>query len=342
MTTKEMAEIIGISRITLSKYLNGKGGISQKSIDKIERCIKQYNFAPNTHARSLAGKQEQIISFVSTFSGVTDGVSRISSHFATLFTNYILVEAKKFGLKVLVTITDSQHAIGELEQLFSSSLIRGAVIFGLESGSEGFERINSRGYPVVLVNQEEQSPSPNISLVNMDDRKCAYDTVMRLVNEGHTRLMYIGSSLKRLPAQRRQRGVAHALNELQGQGISCILGNADFKEDLAYEYVHTYFSEHEEHPTAIIAANDLTAIGAINALKALRIKVPGQVSVIGFDDIAVSAYFSPPITTFRADYEMMAQQTIKELVALIDGDHAGTVIEIPMEMVERSSSQALR
>ena len=70
--------------------------------------------------------------------------------------------------------------------------------------------------------------------------------------------------------------------------------------------------------------------------------MPDQVSVIGFDDIAVSAYFSPPITTFRADYEMMAQQTIKELVALIDGDHAGTVIEIPMEMVERSSSQALR
>lgn len=342
MTTKEMAEIIGISRITLSKYLNGKGGISQKSIDRIERYLKEYNFAPNTHARSLAGKQEQIISFVSTFSGVTDGVSRISSHFATLFTNYILVEAKKFDLKVLVTITDSEHAIGELEQLFASSLIRGAVVFGLESGSEGFERINSRGYPVVLVNQEETSPAPNISLVNMDDEQCAYDAVIRLAKEGHKRLMYIGSSLKRLPAQRRQKGVQQALEELQGQGVTCVFGNADFKEDLAYEYVHSYYSSENELPTAIVAANDLTAIGAINALKALQIRVPDQVSVIGFDDIAVSAYFSPPITTFRTDYEMMAQQTIKELVALIDGEHTGSVIEIPMELVERSSARVLQ
>lgn len=337
MTTKEMAQIIGISRITLSKYLNGKGGISQKSIEKIERCLKQYNFVPNAHARSLVGKRERIISFVSTFSGVTDGVSRITSHFATLFTNYILVEAKKFDLKVLVTITDSKHAIAEVEQLFSSSLISGAVIFGLETGSEGFEQINRRGFPIVLVNQEDHSSSANISLVNMDDRRCAYDAVHQLVEGGHRSLMYIGSSLKRLPAQCRAQGVLCALNEVESQGVRCVMGNADFKEDLAYDYVKHYYSHHDRCPSAIIAANDLTAIGAINALKDLAIRVPEDVSVIGFDDIAISAYFSPPITTFRADYQLMAQQTIKELVALIDGDHSATVIEIPMELVARSS-----
>jgi len=338
MTTTEMAEIIGISRITLSKYLNGKGGISQKSIDKIERYIKEYNFTPNTHARSLAGKQEQIISFVSTFSGVTDGVSRISSHFATLFTNYILVEAKKFGLKVLVTITDSQHAIGELEQLFSSSLIRGAVIFGLESGSEGFERINSCGYPVVLVNQEEQSPSPNISLVNMDDQKCAYDTVMRLVDEGHTRLMYIGSSLKRLPALRRQWGVNQALEDLHGEDVTCILGNADFKEDLAYEYVHTYFSEHEEHPTAIIAANDLTAIGLLAAFREGRVSVPGDVAVVGFDDIPPVRYLDPPLTTVRQPLEELGERAVEVLLAAIAGG-APTVHALTPELIVRGSTR---
>lgn len=118
MTTKEMAEIIGISRITLSKYLNGKGGISKKSAEKIDRYLQLYNFTPNIHARSLAGKKERIISFVTTFSAVSDGVSRISSHFATMFTNHILAQAKTFDYKVLVSITDMANAAVEVEQLF--------------------------------------------------------------------------------------------------------------------------------------------------------------------------------------------------------------------------------
>lgn len=337
MTTKEMAEIIGISRITLSKYLNGKGGISKKSAEKIDTYIRQYNFTPNTHARSLAGKQERIISFISTFSGVSDGVSRISSHFATLFTNHVLAEAKKFDYKVLVTITDMKHARSEIEQLFSSSLIRGAILFGLETGSKELDPLFNRGYPIVLVNQEDHTPNQNISVVNMDDQECASQAVHHMVGLGHRKLMYIGSSLKRLPAQRRERGIIQALKSLEDQGISCVFGNADFKEDLAHAYVKEYFSKETDLPTAIIAANDLMAIGAINALKELGLRVPEDVSVMGFDDITVSAYFSPPITTFKTDFGMMAEKTLEQLVSLIDRNAPAAAVEIPMEFVQRAS-----
>lgn len=337
MTTKEMAELIGVSRITLSKYLNGKGGISKKSAQKIDSYIQKYNFTPNTHARSLAGKKERIISFISTFSGVSDGVSRINSHFATMFTNYILAEAKKFDYKVLVSITDMVHARSEIEQLFSSSLIRGAILFGLETGSKELVSLYERKFPLVLVNQEESVPDSHVSLVNMDDESCAAFAVQHLFESGHRRFLYIGSSVKRLPALRRARGVNKAFEMYAGQGVSCIFGNADFKEDLAYAYVHDVYSKQGVLPTAIIAANDLMAIGAMHALKDLGFNVPDDVSVIGFDDISISGYLSPPLTTFKIDYQLMAEQTMKQLVSLIDQTHEATDVEIPLEFVKRAS-----
>ena len=338
MTTKEMAEIIGISRITLSKYLNGKGGISKKSADKIDRYLQLYNFTPNIHARSLAGKKERIISFVTTFSAVSDGVSRISSHFATMFTNHILAQAKTFDYKVLVSITDMEHAAVEVEQLFSSSLIQGAILFGLEQGSSEFQRLYERNWPLVLVNQEDHPMSERCSVVNMDDQNSVHQAFDLLYDMGHTRFLSLDSNRKRLPALRRSRGVEQALEDLGAKGVSCLRRNANFKEDVAFDLVRELYQETADPPTAIIAANDLSAIGAINALSELGKSVPEDVSVIGFDDIPISGYFTPALSTFRADYEQMAQDTIKELVRLIEEPEAkAQVIEIPMEFVRRDS-----
>ena len=182
MTANELAEILGISRISLSKYLNQKKGVSAETAARIEEAIAKYDFVPNVHARCLTGKQEKIIGFFSSFSFVFDSHSKISSHFSTEFTNYILVEAQKLGYKVLITLCGQDELVSEAQKLFSSKMIMGGILFGYATSSPEVKQLCERNYPLVLVNQEEACPYNNVSLVNMDDENCAYNHVQRLLS----------------------------------------------------------------------------------------------------------------------------------------------------------------
>lgn len=333
MTTAELAAEIGISRVTLSKYLNGRGGVSEETAQRIEKHIQQSNFAPNSSARHLAGKKEPIIGFFSLYTTVAEGESRISSHFSTEFTNCFLVAAKTHGYKVLVSISSQEEVVGEVARFFSSGLIRGAVLFGCENGTK---LRYSADCPMVLINQEETIPGPGVSLVNMADEESAAFAFEELLSKGHRRFLYIGSALKRLPSMRRRRGVLSAYERSKALVESFDTFDADFSEDISYKKTLGFYQGRKDYPTAVIAANDLSAIGAIRALGTLGIRVPGDVSVIGFDDISVSSYFNPPLTTFSDNTPLLAGKTMEEMLALFQGS-GGRDIEVPMEYKSRDS-----
>jgi len=341
MTTKELADIIGVSRITLSKYLNGKPGISKKTQEKIAKYVDKYDFAPNSYARSLVGKQEKIFGFFSSFTETSEGESNITSHFATTFTADILSVAQKYGYKVLVSLTKEKDSVTEIKQIFSSSLICGAVLFGYETGDQQMAEFGKSGYPVVLINQEEKTEFPTVSVVNMDDEECGAKAVDYAVRNGHRRILFVSSHLRRLPAIRRERGIlrSYARHNEAHDIDQFIVRNADFKENLAYQSVVELYKGKrlEELPSAIIASNDLSAIGCINALKSLGVRVPEDVSVLGFDDISIARYFTPSLTTFHADIAMMAEKTVSTLVAMMEGREKSGTFDIPLTFVERDS-----
>ena len=105
MTMEEMARIIGVSRITLSKVMNDKEGVSEKTRERVKEYIKKYNFEPNSQARSLVGKKEPIIGFFTTYSEESSGSTHITSHFATELVNLVVNAAQKRDYKTLVDIT---------------------------------------------------------------------------------------------------------------------------------------------------------------------------------------------------------------------------------------------
>ena len=344
MTTSELAEILGISRISLSKYLNQKKGVSAETAARIEAAIKKYKFVPNVYARSLTGKQEKIIGFFSSFSFVFDSHSKISSHFSTEFTNYIIVEAQKLGYKVLITLCNQNDLLSEAQKLFSSKMIMGGILFGYATSSSEVRQLCEKNYPLVLVNQEESYTYPNVSMVNMDDENCAYEHVRRLIELGHRKLLYILSGIQRLPAIRRTRGINRALNDFQDKIESFSSFDGSFNEDISYEGTLSFFSgrDEKEQPTAVIAANDLSAIGCIEALHSLGYKIPDDISVSGFDDILISSYLTPSLSTFRVDFDLLAKLALEEMDSLIWKKAAGRKIEVEMEYVERESVASVK
>ena len=339
MTTEELAKIIGVSRVTLSKVINGSGGVSAKTEEKIRRYIEEYNFEPNSKARSLVGKEEQIIGLVSAYSGSYSGASKnITSHFATELINLAVNSAQERGYKTLVCLTDVEKDVRSIERLFSSKLIRGAILLGYNTGNEDIERIGRHGYPLVLVNQERDSRYRNTVIVNMDDQVSAYFAIEKLVERGHKNILYIGCMRHRLPAMRRHEGVMSALQKHKAEIESLTEIDCDFSEEKAYnEIKRIYKGRKAGKPTGIFAANDIMAIGAMNALKELGYSIPGDVSVIGFDDIPVSKYLTPGLTTMSCNFEQIASVAVNSLIDMIEGREVVNHIEIPAEYTERGT-----
>lgn len=339
MTTEELAKIIGVSRVTLSKVINGVGGVSPKTEEKIRKYIEEYNFEPNSKARSLVGKEEQIIGLISAYSESYSGASKnISSHFATELIHLAVNSAQKRGYKTLVCLTDVEKDVRSIERLFNSKLIRGAILLGYNTGNEDIERIGKHGYPIVLVNQERDSRYKNTVAVNMDDQVSAYFAIEKLVERGHRRILYIGCNRHRLPAMRRHEGVMSALQKHKDEIESLTEIDCDFNEEKAYNKTKRIFSEKTgKKPTGIFAANDIMAIGAMNALKELGYDIPDDVSIIGFDDIPVSKYLTPGLTTMSCNFEQIAATAVNSLIDLIEGAEVVNHIELPAEYVERGT-----
>lgn len=339
MTTEELAKIIGVSRVTLSKVINGAPGVAPKTEMKIRKYIDMYNFVPNSKARSLVGKEEPIIGLFSAFSKEASGDrTKISSHFATEIINLVVYSAQERGYKTLVTLTDRQDGLKEIEHIMYSQLVRGAILLGYDTGSQRIKELAEKGYPMVLVNQERDSYLDNVVVINMDDQLSAYFAIDELVRKGHKNILYLGCNKLRLPAIRRHEGVASAVKKLGSQIEKLTEIDGDFSENTAYEAVYKIYSDSTAgKPTGIFSANDIMAIGAMNALKELGYNIPGDVSIIGFDDISISKYLTPGLTTMRCDFEEIASVCVEAIVNLIEKKETPRHVEVPVEYIERET-----
>lgn len=337
MTTKEFAEMIGVSRVTLSKVLNNKGGVAPATVEMIQRYIEEYHFEPNSQARGLVGKKDKIIGLFTAFRSEFGTDGHIPTDFPSEMINLITAEAQKYGYKTLVAIARSADDFASIEKLLNSDVVRGAILMGFETGSHVMESWSGLGHPLLLINQEEKMPGNNVSLVNVNDEEWAYKAIELLVEKGHKRVLFLGSSLKRLPACRRQSGALRALEHYRDVFEQIWHIDADFEEDQAYEATKKIYRKEAKYPTGIFASNDVMAIGAMRALKEMGYQVPGQVSVIGFDNIPVSGYLSPALTTFDSSFVAIARKSVQILIDNVEGRRKACHKELGARFVERET-----
>ena len=339
MTVEELAKIIGVSRVTLSKVINGAGGVAPKTEERIREYIEKYKFEPNSSARSLVGKSEPVIGLFSAYTEADTGAGQeITSHFATELINLVVNEAQKQGYNTLVRLTPGTTDIRSLDRILGKKLVQGAILVGYDTKNSEIAELIGRGYPLVLINQEQEAFADNMAVVNMADRQASYFAVEKIIEAGHRNIMYIGCDRLRLPAVHRKEGVMDAVNKYRDRVDNLIEINGDFNEEKTYEEVKEYFMNAGNiRPTAIFAANDIMAIGAMNALKELNIKIPEEVSIIGHDDIEISRYLSPSLSTMRCDFKSIAEASVTTLIGMISGEDINREIEVESVYVKRTS-----
>ncbi len=326
VTIEDVAQRAAVSAMTVSRYLNDTGPVADKTAERIQEAILELNYIPHQGARALAANKTNTIGLILPemndifFFQLIHGIQQV-------------VTANKYDLLLYST---SQH---EEVNVFNLPLGRhntdGLIIFTDSLQDVSLRRLNRVQFPMVLLHR---TPPPDLSIpyVTFENKKGAYQLVEHLIRCGHRRIAFLAGASDNEDSMWRERGYREALADHDIPFDPGLLAEAGFDEDPAMAIVSQWLREGKAID-AIFAADDVSARGGIQAVKAAGKRVPEDIAVAGFDDALLSQYSDPPLTTVRAPIEEAGRAAALQLLRLIRQETAEPLILLPTELVIRQS-----
>lgn len=329
VTIKDVAKAVGVAHSTVSRALNGDPRISHETRERVLRAARELNYQPNVSARGLVRRKVLSIGLVvpdvtEPFYGrIVEGVDRAT------------YEAG-FNLVLYLTHADRRREIAALEQI-RQGRVDGLILMIRKAKAEAVIEMKQQGVPLVLLLQ--QIRGSGIDSVRVDNAEGALAAVRHLIAGGHRRIALVSGPAQAPDAQERHRGYKTALEQAGIAYDAQLVVRGDFSfasgARAAEKLLHL---PERQRPTAIFAANDHMAMGAIKYLAEHGIAVPQQMAVVGFDDLAPAAYFSPSLTTVRQPVEESGRQAAELLIGRIQGAvRESREIILKTELVVRES-----
>lgn len=322
-TIYDVAQAAGVSHQTVSRFLKGFHGIRPETRERVERALEELGYRPNLTARSLkSGRSHRIGALTHDLSQV--GPSRIAEGASAA--------AREAGYVLDVVSLDVRNlrAIEESIAMITQHDLAGVLaLSSTDEMTRAFETTEFR-VPAYIHAEEHDATSGRPS----DPGGVRIPALLgHLAGLGHRTVVHISGPRNWTASRNRalayEAGVEHA--GLRSAGV--LVG--DWSARSGYEAVA---SMPELSATAIVASNDQMALGAMLALKERGLRVPEDVSVVGIDDIPEAAYFDPPLTTVRVDFDSLGRQTLLRLLARIEGTEVRPVDVPPSQLIVRRSS----
>jgi DNA-binding LacI/PurR family transcriptional regulator len=303
---KDVAELAGVSVQTVSAVINGKPGITDKTSDRIRVAIKQLGYRPSHSARSLRSGQTRTIALF-----VSDVSVSVLGRMATAAENYAY-EAN-YNLVLYNTHDDAEREMAYINTVAQRS-VDGVLFLASKEPTKGREILDRVGIPSVTIDRIPEGYSgPSVMLDNMKAGRLAAEHLLSL---GHTRLAHIAASLELRLSHERQHGFVEAIKEtLQGADVH-IEAATNWGCRSGYEAMQRLLGRSPQ-PTAVFAATDLTAIGAMSAVRDAGLRVPDDISVMGLDNIEAGAYYNPTLTTIRQFLAELASVGVQMLLDIL-------------------------
>ncbi len=325
LTVKEIAKMAGVSVTAVSFVLNNKPGVSDETRAKVQQIIDETGFKPNLNSKKLLfNKSFNITLMVNSFSSPFDDL------FYFEITRGILNRSRKYNYNI--TIAKLSSSKPQLPDTVYSGDTDG-IIFMQDISEKLIDKAVASGVPSVIV--DSHSISKKIPSIAPDYRKATYDATKHLINHGHTDIAMIASDTVLDFYKQSLLGFCDAMNEvhLNTNPESCGIRARD--EESAYDACKRLLSG-DNTPTAIVCTVDSFAIGAMRCAKDMGFSVPDDISFIGIDDILLSRYIEPKLTTMGIDKVEMGKMAMDMLLKQIEGETVQSV-SLPMEIVERES-----
>jgi LacI family transcriptional regulator len=332
MTIEHIAQLAEVSKATVSRVLNNSPKVTEKTREKVMKAIKESSYYPSATARRLTTNKAETIGLIIP----SPQDKTFGNPFYTEILRGFTHQAKIEGYDLLLFINEHRF---NYSQLFYDRRVDGLLLVGVNRSDKGIIQLSKNKFPYILTGKIDYKEA---NYVDADNKGGAYQAVSYLVNLGHKRIGYLGGSFDFVFNQERFEGYLQVLKE----------HNLEYGKELTMESINTEesgyeamrkFLESSPIPTAVFVANDLDAIGAMKAVKEKGLKIPEDISFIGFDDIQLASYTEPTLTTVRQPIYEMGTTAISLLVELIEGKKEEPLkVELPTQLIIRESSGGIK
>lgn len=346
MNSKDIAKIVGVSRSTVSRVINNYVNVPEETRQKVLNVIKEYNYVPHASARLLTGYKNRIIGLfiidiVERKCGIKNRITK--SPYYLEFTSSVIEAASQKGYKALVHIIHDESRYDEIKECFYNKTISGGIFIGENNGDLEIKKIIKDGYKVAIIDQDINlyNKDNKCIIVNSDNYTGAYNATKYLISLNHLKIAHITGDIKKFSAVKRLDGYKKALQDSNIPIKNEFIIFSEFIEEGGYNSAKKILSM-DDKPTAIFTANDKIAIGAIKAIKEYGLKVPKDISIIGFDNIEESKYLETPLTTMQMELVEMAELATNNIIDSIENDtNFSKSYNVPSTLVVRKSCKNL-
>lgn len=298
---------------------------------RVRQAIEELKYFPNTHARSLVSGRSRIVGLI---------VSDITNPFFPELVKGFEDAATQKGYEVLLSNTEydsSRMATGVRRML--ERKVDAVAIMTSEMDRSFTQELAGRDIPMVFL--DVGTVEKHISNIKVDYASGISQAVEHLIGLGHRRVAFIGGPPDLKSARIRQSAFLKAMQK-RGMGDPAWIETGNHRIDGGFQAMGRML-ERTPLPTAVLCSNDLTALGALRAIRRKGLRVPDDISVVGFDDIALAEFTEPPLTTVRLPREEIAGKAFEALLAsLSDTSRMGAEYQISPQLVVRESTARAR
>ncbi len=318
-TIKDVAKRAGVSPATVSLVLNKRTvSISSETRQAVEEAAESLDYRPNQLAVSLVKKKTNLIGLL-----IPDN----NNYFHAAYSTQVEQAVNRCGYNLILGITNESadkviHYVNDFTDYGVAGIILAQSVFDNEEDNKRCaELIGKIRVPLILTDRVMEGRGLSLNMVVHDDEKGGYLAAKHLLDLGHTRIGIVSG----------QRYLKNTIDRITGIMKAYKESNAEFDPDLIYEGNYQLFSGQDALPyllgqgvTAIFAFNDMMAAGVYKQCRNYHIRIPEDLSVVGYDDILVSDLVDPPLTTVEYPYEQMAQAVVNRLVGLMEDENGSS------------------
>jgi DNA-binding LacI/PurR family transcriptional regulator len=323
-TISDVAEHAGVSIATVSRVLNGKTPVQADKAERVRQAIAELNFIPRPAARTLASRKTNTIGLV---------FSEIRGAFFPHLLKGIEAQLHEAGYELLVYSTHSDRPIKR--KPIGEHNTDGLLVFTTSLEKEEIARLYKINFPLVLMH-ETPPGGINIPVITVENKDGAAMLVNHLIEHGRRHIVFLRGPEGHEDSVWRERGYREALAAHNIPFDEALVSSGEFDQETAYHSIQKLIQDGADFD-AVFAGDDDASIGVYRALKEANRLIPEDVAVVGFDDVEFARYISPPLTTIRAPIEEVGREAVRQLLSLLNGEQAQSLVLKRTELIIRQS-----
>jgi len=328
MNISEVAKRARVSTATVSRTINATGTVSPETAERVWKVVRALGYHPNTNARALVSGRTKLLGLI---------ISDISNPFFPELVKSFEQLSLKHGMDVIVGNTgyDPGRMAHCVRRMLERS-VDGVAVFTSEMEKGLIAQLEERRMPIVFL--DTGKVRERISNIKVNYETGIREAMEHIVHLGHKRIGFISGPLELRSAQIRRTAFLKWLGHYGSLVDDRLIESGNHKID-GGESAMTRLLTLAKRPSAVLASNDLTAIGALRAIYNAGLRVPDDISVVGYDDIDFSQYTQPALTTVRLSRSELAEKALDALISAIgEKSKMGREFHVETHLVVRNST----